>query len=144
MKLEDILDQWKIDAVIDKTELTEESVKIPLLHHKYLRMMTEEALLWKKVSADYKKLYRAKWEYYLGTISDEELQDRGWKPNLLKILRADINIYMDSDNDLVELKLKMEYQEQKVKAIEDIIRSINNRNFTVKNGIDWAKFQHGG
>lgn len=143
MKLDAILEEWKVDAQIDRTELTDEGIKIPKLHHKYLEMLTSEALLYKKLLVDYKTLYKAKWEYYLGFISEDELRERGWKPNLLKILRSDVDIYLSSDPDLAEIKLKQDYQEQKIKALEEIIKSINNRNFTIKNSIDWDRFQHG-
>lgn len=143
MRLDEILDEWKEDAIIDKTELTDESVKIPALHHKYLKILMNEILLFKKLSVEYKKLYRAKWEYYLGFISDDELKARGWKPNLLKILRADVDIYLNSDEELTNNKLQQDYQEQKIKALEEIIKSINNRNFTIKNSVEWSRFQHG-
>lgn len=143
MKLEDILSEWKVDAEIDKTELTDESVKIPKLHHKYLKMLMDEVLLYKKLNVEYKQLYKAKWEYYLGFISEDELKERGWKPNLLKILRSDVDIYLNSDVDLSNNKLRQDYQEQKIKALEEIIKSINNRNFTIKNSVEWARFQHG-
>ena len=143
MKLDAILAEWKVDVEIDKTELSDESVRIPKLHHKYLEMLTSEVLLYKKLLTDYKIMYKVKWEYYLGFISEEELKQRGWKPNLLKILRSDVDIYLSSDNDLTEIKLKQDYQEQKIKALEEIVKSINTRTFIVKNSIEWDKFQHG-
>lgn len=143
MRLDEILDEWKVDVEMDKTELADESIRIPLLHHKYLRMLMDEGLLYKKISADYKRLYKAKWEYYLGFTSEDELKERGWKPNLLKILRSDVDMYLAADDQLTELKLKQDYQEQKIKALEEIIKSINNRNFTIKNSIEWSRFQHG-
>lgn len=143
MKLDDILLAWKEDAEIDSTELAQESVKIPLLHHKYMKMLMEEVLLLKKLTVDYKKLYRIKWEYYNGLLTDKQLKERGWEPILMKILKTEISIYLDSDDELTDIKLRMDYQEQKVKALEDIIKTIGNRNFTIKNSIDFMKFQHG-
>jgi len=143
MKLDAILAEWKVDVEIDKTELSDESVRIPKLHHKYLEMLTSEVLLYKKLLTDYKIMYKVKWEYYLGFISEEELKQRGWKPNLLKILRSDVDIYLSSDNDLTEIKLKQDYQEQKIKALEEIVKSINARTFIIKNSIEWSRFQHG-
>ena len=38
MQLEAIYDEWKKDSEIDKTELGDESIAIPKLHHKYFQM----------------------------------------------------------------------------------------------------------
>ena len=44
MKLEEIQELWSSDCVIDDTELDLESVKIPELHNKYLKIFSEEIL----------------------------------------------------------------------------------------------------
>ena len=36
MKFEELQYQWTLDCVIDETELSQESIKIPQLHNKYL------------------------------------------------------------------------------------------------------------
>ena len=38
MKLEEIQESWSSDSQIDDTELDNESLKIPDLHHKYSRI----------------------------------------------------------------------------------------------------------
>ena len=49
MKLEEILESWSKDSKIDNTELDKESLKIPSLHNKYLKMYTSENLLLRKM-----------------------------------------------------------------------------------------------
>ena len=88
MTLSDIMNMWEKDAKMDQTELGEESVKIPLLHHKYYKVFVDEGLLYKKLEADYKALYKLKFEYYLGILDQETLQEKGWEPNGLKISSA--------------------------------------------------------
>ena len=38
MVLEEIYELWHKDSIIDKTELGDESLKIPQLHHKYFKI----------------------------------------------------------------------------------------------------------
>lgn len=42
MTLDEIINEWKSDAVIDKTSLGTESLKIPVLHSKYMKIYYEE------------------------------------------------------------------------------------------------------
>ena len=37
MKIDEILNLWKEDCVIDKTEIGDEAIKIAKLHHKYFQ-----------------------------------------------------------------------------------------------------------
>jgi hypothetical protein len=77
-------------------------------------------------------------------MSEEDLKEKGWKPNPLKILRTDVNKYIEADRDIINLSLKIDYHMQMANYLEDIIRQINSRNFMIKSAIDWAKFQAGG
>ena len=60
-----------------------------------------------------------------------------------KILKADIPTYLESDKDLIELQHKISYNKTIVTYLEQVLRSINNRTFTIKNAIEWKKFTSG-
>ena len=60
-----------------------------------------------------------------------------------KILKADIPTYLESDKDLIELQHKISYNKTIVTYLEQVLRSINNRTFTIKNAIEWKKFEAG-
>lgn len=143
MKIEDIQTQWEQDSAIDRSELGEESLKIPQLHSKYFKVFSHERLILKKLEQDYKNMYRKKFEYYNGTMSYEELKNNGWEPNPLKILKSEASLYINSDRDIAELQLKIDLQNEKIYLLENIIKSVNNRNFMLKNAIDFLKFQNG-
>lgn len=143
-RLEDVERLWLEDCKIDDTNLIGESARIPELHAKYHSMLCKEALRLKKFKTDYDELVKAKTEYYNGSISEDELIARKWEPNPLKILRQDINIYIQADKDIINLSLRTGVQEQVVRFLEDIVRQINSRNFVIKNMIEWAKFSNGG
>jgi hypothetical protein len=143
MKLEEIQSLWAQDSKIDSSNLGDESLKIPSLHSKYFRILSEERLRLKKLNMDHKALYRLRHEFFTGTIADEDLRDKGWKPNPLKILRTDLPLYLESDKELVDLTLRIGLAEEKLDFLKDIIKSLNNRNYIISNSINWLKFSNG-
>jgi hypothetical protein len=140
---DDINEMWSKDCKIDEANIVGEAKRIPELHSKYYNLFFKEALRVKKLKADMKELERAKTEYYNGSMCEEDLRERGWKPNPLKILRNDLDKYIQSDKDIVQLSLKIALHEERANYLENIIRQINNRNFVIKSIIDWSKFQAG-
>jgi len=85
-------------------------------------------------------MIRDKWEYYTYKADHSEYQE---KPFDIKVLKADVHIYMDSDPDLQKADQKVAYLNQIVKYLEQVLRSINNRTFLIKNAIEWKKFTSG-
>ena len=140
MDLSELQDQVDRDLKIDDTELDMESIRTPQLHNKYLKLYTKYSLQLKKAQDDYKTLYRWKWEYYTGKASPEVYAE---KPFELKVLKADIGIYMEADKDLQQLGQRMAYAKQIVEYLERILKEINNRNWNIRNTIEWKKFLHG-
>jgi len=143
MKLEEIQQHWERDACIDRTELGEESLRIPQLHSKYYQMYSAERSQMRQLEYKMINLKRAKYEWYAGTISEEELKERNWEPNPLKILRSDIPMYLESDDDIVNLNVRLEFQRDKVDFVESIIKSLPARGYQIKSAIDWEKFKVG-
>ena len=128
------------DLKIDDTELDLESIRTPQLHNKYLKHYTKYSLQLKKAKDDYKILHRQKWEYYTGKATPEVYLKR---PFDLKVLRSDVGIYIDSDEELQQLGQKEAYLETTVNYLEKVLREITNRNWTIRNTIEWKKFLHG-
>lgn len=143
MKLEDIQILWEVDCNIDRTELGEESLKIPQLHNKYYKIYSQERLLLKKYETDFKKLKLEKYEF-LTQGPSKETEQRGWKiPARGMILKSDIPTYMDADQDIIDLTLKIGYQNEKIDFLESIIKSLINRGFNIKTALDHQKFING-
>jgi hypothetical protein len=140
MTLEELQESANRDLKIDDTDLGTESINIPILHNKYLQHFNKFSLLLKKAEYEQKVLKRQKWEYYTGKADASVYQE---KPFDLKILKADVHIYMDSDEELQRADQKEAYLRQVVNYLEQLLRSINSRNFVIKNAIDWARFTSG-
>ena len=81
--------------------------------------------------------------YYTGKISQEELEEFGWEPFSLSILKQDVDKFMDSDDAIIEARSRIELQKRKVRYLEDIIKMIVNRQWLIREAIDWIKFTNG-
>ena len=143
MTLDELRKEIARDVRLDEAAMDLESLKIPQLHSKYLNFLTDERLVLSKAKHDLAVLYRAKWEYYTGKMSQEELTARGWEPFALKILRNDLDVYLESDSDLAKLRQRIEYQTEKISLLEEIIKELNNRHWKIRNAIEWRKFTNG-
>lgn len=143
MSTDDISEMWSKDSPIDENNLIGESKKIPQLHSKYYNLYFKEVLRVKKLRAEYKELERAKTEYYNGSMDEEELKERGWKPFQLKVIRQDIDKYIQADKDIISLSLKIDFHTARADFFEDIIKMVHSRNFVIKNMIDIRKFEMG-
>ena len=144
MTLDEIFDLWKQDCEINREDLGTSALDIAKLHHKYYRIFSQERLLYKKIESETKKLKLEKYEFYTDGPTSDQL-DKGWSlPSKGRILKSDINMYLESDDDLIKMNLKLAYQMEKLDLLESIIRSITNRGFQIRAAIDWAKFQTGG
>ena len=140
MTLEELQAEADRDLVIDDTELDTESLKTPILHNKYLQYYNKFNLLLKKSQWEERTLQREKWEYYTGKSDPEVYKE---KPFDLKVLKNDVHIYINADEDIQKIQAKIIYQEAIVNYLEQILRMINNRSFTIKNAIEWRRFTSG-
>ena len=52
-------------------------------------------------------------------------------------------MFIEGDEDVRKLQYKIEYVDQCLNYLDGVLRQINNRNFQIKNAIDWTKFQNG-
>jgi hypothetical protein len=140
--LEQILKYWEKDSVMDQTEPSKEIIKIPMLHSKYLNILTKHKIASKKAHFDYLRMRKVKWEYFTGKMSQEELNEYGWEPFQFA-LKSDINTYLEADNDLIKLLEKKVYHEEVISVLESIMGELKSRTFQLKDFISWEKFVNG-
>jgi len=140
--LEQILKYWDTDSNMDQTEPSKELLKIPVLHSKYLNILTKHKIASKKAHFDYLRMRKIKWEYFTGKMSKEELDEYGWEPFQFA-LKSDINTYLEADSDLIKLLEKKVYHEEAISVIESIMSELKNRNWEIKSFIDWERFISG-
>jgi hypothetical protein len=143
MKLKMIYALWAEDSKIDRMDLGEESLKISSLHQKYMEIYTNEKIFLRKYESELKIMKLEKYEFYTQGPT-KETQEKGWElPAIGKIIRSDVQQYIEADKDVIELSLKIGVQHEKVSLLESIVKNIANRGFQIKNAIDFIKFQEG-
>ena len=140
MDLEQLQEQADKDLKINDTELDLESLKTPQLHNQYMKHLTKFKLLLTRAEDEYKILKRNKWEYYTGKSDPAVYQ---LKPFNLKILKQDVDKYIEADEEMQKATQKVKYLETVVDFLDRTIRQISNRGFLIKDAIDWRKFTSG-
>jgi hypothetical protein len=144
MKLETIYAFWAEDSKIDRMDLGEESLKISSLHQKYSQIYTNEKIRLREYEAALKVLKLDKYEFYTQGPTNET-QEKGWElPAIGRIIRSDVQQYIDADKDIIELSLKIGIQNEKISLLDSIIKNLFNRGFQIKNAIDYMKYTSGG
>jgi len=143
MKIDEVFTLWEVDSKIDRSELGNESLKIPQLHHKYFQIFTNERLLLRKYEAEMKQLKLHKYEFYTQGPT-KETQELGWElPASGKILRADASNYIEADKEIINLSLKIGIQQEKIELLESIIKTLTQRGYNISAAINWEKFKSG-
>jgi len=140
MNLEEIQELVDKDLKINDSELDLESIKTPQIHNKYMKLLTKFKLMLSRNESEFHITKKQKWEYYTGKADPSVYAE---KPFNLKILRQDVDKYIDSDEDIIKLKQKSDYLNTVVDFLDRTVRQISNRTFTIKNAIDWKKFTSG-
>ena len=147
MDLKMILDSWSSDSVIGQTSLDESSRQTPILHAKYLELLSLAKLKLKKAEQDQKILLKDKWLYYNGKMDQEQIADKGWQPDPfdgLKILKGEMDYYYDADPEIQQSVEKIEYLKTVIDTLSEIMNNINWRHQTISNMIKWRVFESGG
>ena len=126
---------------IDETCLDKESLETPKIYGRLLRLRTQEAYTLMKLKWQLKQLYQDKRDYYLGRASPEVYRA---KPFDLKILKSEVDTYVNADEEIGDVSLKIEMQQEKVKYLEDALKQVANRGFQIKNAIDYQRMMNGG
>lgn len=143
MNIDQIRAQAEIDTAIDVNHLEEESLKIPQIHNKYLVILMDEKLILESLDGKLKILKRDKWLYYSGKLSEEELKQKGWQQFDLNILKQDLDRFIESDTDVINLSHKLFLQKEKINYIENVIKIISGKMWNIKSAIEWIKFTQG-
>lgn len=146
MDIEQIMNEWKEDSVIDPTNIEEASLNTPKLHAKYLRLYTEAKMKLKKAELDQKKLLKLKWLWYNGKMDEDQMYDLGWNYDPfdgLRVLKGDMEYYFNSDDDIQKSETKVAYYKQSVETLKEILDNIRWRAQTIRNIIELRKFENG-
>ena len=146
MNLEQLHAEWKSDSQIEFNKLDVSSVETPKLHAKYLELLSTYKLRLKDAEFKQKELMLLKWKWYQGKMSHEEVVKLGWDPDPfdgLRILKGEMQHYVEADPELVASEAKMAYLNTMIETLKEILESIKWRHQTIRNALEWKKFEAG-
>ena len=136
-----IQEMWEKDSKIDIDNLHTESINIPVLHAKYYDIYNNLMLLRKKAEQQKKNIRHERYEFYSGKADPDVYIEN---PFPKKIRDKDtMSKYLDADEKLSGVSLKIEYYDVMLKYIEEILKQITNRTYQIKNSIDYIRFTSG-
>ena len=141
MNLEQIQEMWAKDSQIDPDNLHDESLKIPQLHAKYYTVYNTITLLREKARETHSRVKLERYNYYTGKAPAEVYDE---EPFPYKVRDKDaLQRHLEADEKLTKLDIKIKYYDVMLKFLEDVIKTISNRTFQIKNAIEWHRFQAG-
>lgn len=146
MNLENILEEWQTDCRIDPNSIDEASRFTPELHAKYLALLSNSKLKLKQLEFKQKDLMKLKWLWYQGKMSQDEILELGWNPdpfNGLKILKGEMEHYVEADPELQISEAKIQYIKTTIDTLKEIVENLKWRHQTIKNIIEYKKFEAG-
>ena len=139
--LETLQSMWASDSKIDPDNLHTESLNIPVLHSKYYDIYNNLMLLRKKAEQQRKNIRHERYEYFSGKSDPEVYIDNPFPKKIRD--KETMQKYLDADDKLSGVSLKIEYYEVMLRFIEEILKQITNRTYQIKNAIEFMRFSSG-
>jgi len=139
--LDTIQKMWSEDAKIDPDNLHTESLNIPILHAKYFDLYNNLILLKKKAEQQRKNIRHERYEYFSGKADPDVYIDNPFPKKIRD--KETMQKYLDADEKLSGVSLKIDYYETMLQYLENILKQITNRTYQIKNAIEFMRFTAG-
>ena len=139
--LDTIQRMWSEDAKIDPDNLHTESLNIPILHAKYYDLYNNLVLLKKKAEQQRKNIRHERYEYFSGKADPDVYIDNPFHKKIRD--KETMQKYLDADEKLSGVSLKIDYYETMLQYLENILKQITNRTYQIKNAIEFMRFSAG-
>lgn len=140
MTFDEIKKVSKEDLQIHKDDLVHASSITPTLNHKYLMELFSSRDQLSQLEYSFNVLYKSKWLYYSGKGTADVYAKN---PFDLKVLKSDLQIFFDADQELNDAKYKITFLKNKIDFITKVIEEINRRSFLINNINNTIKYESG-
>ena len=141
LDLDTIQKMWEEDSKIDVDNLHTESLNIPSLHAKYFDIYNNIILLKKKAEQQKKNIRHERYEYFTGKADPDVYVENPFPKKIRD--KETLQKYLDADEKLSSVSLKVEYYDTMLNYLESILKVIQNRTFQIKNAIEFIRFTAG-
>jgi len=142
--LDEILTEWDRDSVVDETKIGHEAARNPMIHSKYIRMLSVSKLQLRKSESDYLKARKIHSRYFRGELNREELDELGWSqyqgrhPTI-----AAMDELLNTAPELIKLTDRISYHTVCKESLESILKEINSRTWNLKTSLEYQKLING-
>lgn len=129
------------DLDIDDTDLDGEIIRTPKLFTKWRNKLSIESMNLVTLTNKKNKLYKDLYLYFLKKAPDSEYKRKGAVH--YTIPKSDLNTFIYADVEWIQHQLKLEYQTQIVRYIENALTRIAARQHEIREIIKWKLFLAG-
>jgi len=138
--IENILEQWKVDANYDKSSIDDKAIDTTVLHGEYLeyKHLYERWLI--KLEHEYNVAKLDAELFYSGQDTPSHYQGSKFPRKLLK---GDVPKWVEIDPRVVEIAERLRYCKNGIETIKEIIKQINNLGYLLKTCLESQRFYHG-
>lgn len=144
MTLNELLNEYETDMNINQNKLDYESLNTPRLHAKYLRFLMEARSLKVLMDNSYNELRAIRFKYYRGELAKDVLEEKNWvQYQGVKPLKNEMDEILKGCPILLKEKQKIDMVNEKIFALEEMIKQIRARDWNIRNSIEFKKFQAG-
>ena len=141
MTLDELQTLWSEDAKIDVHTMGDASINIPSLQQKYLTLLANERILYKRLLLKREKLELQLEDYFEGKIDGKDIGRAPYQhiPGMKESMRKRVS----TDDEMIKMNLAIIIAEEKMLYLKEIVRDINQRNWYIKNWLDYQKWTNG-
>ena len=139
MTLQEILDLVEKNSDIP-ADLDKASRAIPQLHARFINLKAQENSQMQALKLQFDEVYRDTWVFYSGKAEPKVYKENNFD---LRLLKGDIDKFINADPELMKIKSKIEMQKIKIEAIDEFIKGLHSRQWNIKNILDYLKYTQG-
>lgn len=141
MKIRELQEMVESDSILDITSLDQHSLETAKLQSKYFVLYSQILGEYKVLEHDLNDLKQLKFRYYRGLAEPEVYKA---KPLHEKISTNTLaQTYVEADQDVQKELKRMDVMNIKLELIKDMKKSLEGRNWQIRNAIDFVKFKNG-
>lgn len=129
---------------IDIADLAVEASRTPYMHGRFVNILADLRKEEIEIESKMKKIIHRKWLWMHGKASDEQLQEWGYEPFQLKILKQDFDMFLEADEEFSVLLKREREIKAMIETCLEMLKSLNNRNFVIRSIVDNQKMLFGG
>ena len=137
------IDEAKEDIKLDLLDIENELLRNSHLIGKWLTYQQNQKAKFLLIETDYKRFLSKKKRYLMGRLDDEERESNGWPIEGNKILKADLDMWLDADDEILKKKKHYLVQKQIVEFIDSTLSQGVDKKWSIKAYLDYKKWIEG-